>query len=286
MKALSWLSECLVLSVVILAVHSPVEAGDMKLAGAWRESNIVIDGNEDDWAGQQVYLEDLRGAIGTANDSEYLYVAISTQREDLMMKMLMSGFTVWLNGEGAKDRDFGIQYPGVRPFIPAREPESGEHQRPDLVSLLALLDSSDAAPVVLGVEGTVIERLSHSTPGYTSAAMANHEGRLVFELKVPLAYTADHPRALGAEPGAKIAVGMETGKMAMDEDRRKMMMEKMGAPPGGGGRRGGRGGGMGPGRPGGRMSRPEGTERPKPFELWAKVTMAQSRGASSSNDGK
>ncbi len=262
-------------------------AGDLKLPSIWHQGDIIVDGNEDDWSGRQTYLEEMKGAIGVANDSEYLYVAISTQREDLMMKMLMSGFTVWLGGDGDKDREFGIRYPAIRRPAPTADRGSGEseaRERPDLQSLLATLDSATTEPVLLGIDETIIERLPRNSAGHVAAAMKERDGRLVFELRAPIVRTADHPRAIGAELGEKFALGMETAKTTMIGDRQRQMGDKMGEPPSGGGGPmggpgGGRGGGMGPGGPGGRGPGEGVPERPKPFELWAKVTLATSAGS-------
>lgn len=267
-----------VIGLMILATGVYAHAGDLKLSSTWRQTDIIIDGNEDDWSGRQVYIEAIKGAIGVANDSEYLYVAISTQREDLMMKILMAGFSVWMNGDGDKDREFGIRYPNLRPPKPVgeREPSgTAPRESPDLESILAILDTSTAQPMLVGIDGTIIQRLSSDGTAHAAAAMAQRHGRLIFEFSVPLAATAVHPRAIGTLLGEKFSLGLATAKLAMDDSRRKMMPEGMGDGPMGGmggGPMGGMGGGM---RPGGRGPGGEGMERAKPFELWTKVTLAQ-----------
>ena len=95
---------------------------------------------------------------------------------------------------------------------------------------------------------------------------AYSEGRLVYELKAPLARNAELPYAIGSRPGGTIGIGFET-----PEPDRERIREMMGQRPGGMGRFPPSGGGMG-GR-GGMPGRPRGA-MPKPFELWAKVTLA------------
>jgi hypothetical protein len=87
-------------------------------------------------------------------------------------------------------------------------------------------------------------------------------GAIVYELKVPLAVTADRPYAIGTRPGAVLGVGLEATRLDTSGMRPRMGMRGMGGAMGGG--RGG-GGRMGGGRP----------EMPEPLNLWAKVHLAE-----------
>ncbi len=109
-------------------------------------------------------------------------------------------------------------------------------------------------------------------PGVT-VKLAEVEGSIVYELKVPLAASADAPYAIGTQPGATIGLGLETPKVERPsmEGRRGGGMGGFGGGMGGrGGGMGGRGGGMG-GRGGGGRG---GFEPAKPMKIWATVRLA------------
>ena len=102
---------------------------------------------------------------------------------------------------------------------------------------------------------------------------------LQYELKVPLARSADHPYAIDTAPGKAIGVGLETGKMqlrSLGNDRGGGFGGGGGGGgmPGGGRGRGGGGMGGGGGR-GGRGGDPQqAVQPPKPLKSWATVAIA------------
>ena len=91
-------------------------------------------------------------------------------------------------------------------------------------------------------------------------------GYFVYELKVPLARTAEWPYAIEAKSGALIGFGLETPKM----ERPSREGGGTGGFGGRGGGMGGRGGGMG-GRRGGDRNQPE---QAKPLKSWATIQLA------------
>jgi len=90
-------------------------------------------------------------------------------------------------------------------------------------------------------------------------------GMLVYELKVPLIQSEQHPYAIGAEAGSSVGIGLETAKMEWPNMRRETSGGRVGGGPTGG-MRGGTGG---RGMPGGRRSR-----MPQPLKIWAVVQLA------------
>ena len=110
-------------------------------------------------------------------------------------------------------------------------------------------------------------------------AAGQPEGSLVYELRVPLAVSADRPFAVESSPGKTVGLRFETGEMPT------------GGAPGGrgghsggtgggygghggwGGGYGGRGGGMGGGY-GGRSRGQYGATQAKPVKVWTVVHLA------------
>jgi hypothetical protein len=120
--------------------------------------------------------------------------------------------------------------------------------------------------------------LADAVPGI-AVKVGSVEGSLVYELKVPIALSADFQYAIGAKPGALIGFGLETPKVEKPSRESGGGMGGMGGGGGMGGR-GGRGGGGGRGGMGrggggesGGMGR-GGFEPPKPVKAWATIQLS------------
>lgn len=281
------LSICGLALVVLTSLSGVALGGDVKVQSHWNDQAIAVDGVEDDWVGRQVYVEDLKGVIGVVNDSEYIYVSISTQREDLLRQMMMSGLTVWLDGDGKKKREFGVRFGRSRP--PMTPGQSRPDAPPNFDSLMSSLDTSSLEAQLIGVDGMVLEQLGTAVARPSIASMAFRDNRLVFEFRLPIVRNAEHPQAVGGQLGKKITLGLETAKR-QDGPEGRPRPGGMGGPPpgvsppsGGGPPSGGFGGGMGRGGhpPGGGFG-----ERPKSFEMWAKVTLASGPLANVANENE
>lgn len=94
-------------------------------------------------------------------------------------------------------------------------------------------------------------------------------GLLIYELKIPLVQTEQHPFAVGAQPGKTIGVGFETAKFDPSQMRQRRAGGTPGGrgmPPMGGGRSRGGMGGMGEFGRGPQMS--------ESLKIWAKIKLA------------
>lgn len=272
--------------VVLVACAAPLtlaaRADRVHLDSHHKDRDIVIDGDSGDWAGPLVPLDDQHPlSVAVANDGESLYLVLTASDAAIRRQILREGLIVWFDPEGKDKKHFGIKFPvGALPTERGRgqrgdrgEPnDQGQGTRPpgapafeEPVDRLEIL-----GPKKDDAHSFVLER----APG-VSVKVAQAQGSIVYELKVPLAASADVPYAIGTKPGATIGLGLETPKMegpAM-AGRRGGGMGGFGGGTGGrgGGGMGGRGGGMG-GRGGG-----EGRsqfERAKPMKIWATVRLA------------
>ena len=243
-----------------------------------------IRGGEPDreWAGSRFALEDENVAVGLLNDGEYIYLSLETRDRRLGMQLLGMGFTVWFDPDGGDDKVLGVEFPlegrtgmrGMRGMEPgmerSSEPPDPEEFRKHLEESIASMDEF----VIHGPRKDEIHPRVIDEGKGVEVRIAPAGGGLVYELKVPLAITTEHPYAIGTRPGDVIGVGLETAEMDMSAMRDKMGGRGMGGGMGGrpgGGMGGGRGGGMGGGPMGG--GRPE---MPEPLKVWAKVQLAGS----------
>ncbi|MFA4947363.1 MAG: hypothetical protein WC674_02505 [Candidatus Krumholzibacteriia bacterium] len=286
MKSASVIGFCLLATSALSAImlNGCLES---KLASAWPEREISIDGKAPEWAGREAYYSEADGfKIGFFNDADYLYVYLATWNRQNQAQILMNGLTVWIDATGRNKQIFGINYPmkrsmpdsaGMPPGMPAglrpggrsgaASEASGETSQALLKGMLA---EAQGEMIILGPGGEPIASMPAADDGKGGiAAMIDIANRtLIYEMKIPLAPPDSLPFAVNAAPGAMISIGFKVGKAEMPSMKRtgEGPPRDRGGFPGGG--MGGPGGGMGgPGGPGGAASS-------QAFEYWAKVRLA------------
>lgn len=213
-----------------------------------------------------MYSEDQRATVGFINDDEYLYLCLLSADEQVLMRAMAAGFTVWFEGSGKKDERLNVKFP-LGGTMPRRENfQPGENERADRIAEFL----RDQSGIVLAQAGRNEKLDLSDLDDYgLEAKIGEHLGRMVYEIRVPLHGSKDFPYAINARAGKPIKVGFELGKMKMPERERR---------PRGDFRMGGGGPvGMGRGRPpgGGR-----GFERPKEFKFEVSVYLANKPGDS------
>ncbi|MGZ7066381.1 MAG: hypothetical protein ACXVI6_08500 [Candidatus Aminicenantales bacterium] len=198
------------------------------------EHQVTIDGRSDDWMGSLNIIAAANLEEGFLNDQDFLYVSFVTEDESLRRQIARGGLTVWFDPKGGDEKVLGIKYPVGIPRVerpatqkeeaggpPSNEPAGGTE------SSLEIYGAGAATPQKLELD---------SVKGLELAV--SREGRLfVYELKIPLQPSSDHPIAVGALPGKTVGIGFEVPKS--DSGRQE------GRPSGGTGGRGGGGRGGG-----------------------------------------
>ena len=204
------------------------------LTSQWRQAAIVVDGDDAEWAGHKSFLEKHNLEFGIFNDADHLYLCFVLTDPVRQMQVARSGFSVWLDGEGGKDRNFGVRYPlGLAErFAPA----SDESQRPDggmrdrrgmrcsrgseerPQSGRASIDPEQLARMmervltdrdfeILGpLPGQRMRTSGADVPVEVAAAWS--QGRLVYELKIPLSRGAGRVVGIGARSDKPIGLGL------------------------------------------------------------------------------
>ena len=216
------------------------------------EVEIVVDGAIDDWSGQMEHFKGPKLNVGLRHDGEFLYVALHSVDAGYVRQALMGGLTIEFGDALSVVYPMGLQRPGE--LLPdarrAGGPDSGsdpEARRERIEASLArlMLRTADRLdPILLDTDDAAGIEVAFKP-----------QGRLAYELKVPLRASEEHPHAVNAELGKKFTVRINTLEVGRPPRGRG---GPAGAGPGGtGGRRGGvggRGGGGfgGGGRGGGR----------------------------------
>ena len=223
----------------------------MELSSHWPDHEVAIDGVNSEWENSSTYIEDEKVLVGVMNDENFLYISLIADDPVVRRQMLGQGFMVWFDPVGGRKKSFGIQYPlGLQEMgVPMKDftgPDVDNTKRREIVeqSLTELIirgsDTEDWDRMIIKDAAGIEIKISDTAP-------------FVYELRVPLRISQDHPYAVGVKQES-VGIGFEMQKF----DREKMIA----------GRRGGMHGGP-MGHPGGRP------EMTKPLKLWVKVRLAE-----------
>jgi hypothetical protein len=249
-----------------------------------RDNAITVDGKFDDWYGHLQPFGADPVAVQFLNDGEFLYIRMTASDAATRMQIRRLGMTVWFDPSGGTKKKLGIKYPVVERGAGNGEGHGGRGRgfgggsakggdgTPDEAA-----EAGDRVDIIGPGKDDARSLTRDHLPG-VGVAIRVEEGTLHYELKVPLARTADHPYAIDTAPGRTIGVGLETGKLPQRSSGAGRGGGFGGG--GGGGMGGGRGhgGGMGGGGRGGhRGDGQREFQPPKPLKDWAIVAIAPVR---------
>jgi hypothetical protein len=290
----SYAVSLLFLSVVLVVAAQTISARDKhaRLDSRWLESPVTVDGSPVDWPGPLVPFNDEPVSIAAANDGESMYLVLTASDRNARMQILRRGLIVWFDAGGKDKKRFGLEFPigtglneedfrGRRHGGGAGDGSSrtGDREGPPREGTPQEGTAPQDAPVeppnrleILGSSKDDARSFTADKAPGIEVKVAQAEGLLTYELKVPLVANDAHPYGIGAKPGALISVGLEMPKLELPGGRGGPG-GGMGGPGGGGmggfGGMGGRGGGH---RPGGNYER--GEQQPKALNGWVAVQLA------------
>jgi hypothetical protein len=274
------------IAAVLIAPMAVVLASKRQVIDShWRDRAVVIDGDNGEWPGPLVAVEENHPLLASAmNDGQYLYVVLSTNDATVRREIFRQGLIVWFDPSGGDKKHFGVKYPvGIPPEesggrggyrrggYGGGHPSSGSGSGDSTQRSPSDPEPIDRLEVYGPQKDDAHSFVTTMAPGI-AVKTGNAEGYAIYELKVPLEKTADAPYAIEAKPGALIGFGLETSKIEPpSHDGRGGGLGGMGG--GMGGRGGGGMGGHGGG--GGRGGERAGSEPPKPLKMWAAIKLAK-----------
>jgi hypothetical protein len=278
---------------------------------------VVVDGHDDEWEAGGMAFGKPAVYVAAQNDGEFLYLCLRTSDPAARMRIMRQGLIVWFDPQGGKKKAFGIKFPvgggmmgegqrtgggrrggwGGQPGQGGGQqqpPDRGQQQPPDPDAQTPqdrdpqaqgprFVEPPNRLEILGPSKDDALSLTADKVPG-VEVKVAQVEGVLIYEMKVPLAKTTERPYAVGAAAGAVVGLGLENPDMKM-EARPAGGRGGMGGMGGGGGRggfgggmgggRGGMGGGMGGGRGGmggGQGQRPD---MGKPLKEWTTLQLAK-----------
>ncbi|MFQ5630529.1 MAG: hypothetical protein ACE5I1_17285, partial [bacterium] len=223
-----------ILSLQLLAMILFGCGSGLQMNSNWRDRNITVDGVLNEWQGSTSFIEKQNVVVGFFNDSENLYVSLTSSDRILQRQFMMMGFTLWLDAKGGKSRDFGVKFPVG--LMEMGQEMRGQMQDEGFSDMRGRFEESLADLEIIMRKKGGAHRMQVAEAKGIEVKIAGIPQNLVYEIKIPLAISAAHPFAVDAEAGQAISIGFETVKLD-----RQAMQDRMG-----GGFRGGGGG-----RPGG-----------------------------------
>ena len=86
--------------------------GRINLLSSWRRHEINIDGKYSDWEESTAYYnEEAKLVLNLVNDADYIYICLISRNRAIEAKMMESGFILWFDPDGGRNKVLGIHFP-------------------------------------------------------------------------------------------------------------------------------------------------------------------------------
>lgn len=190
------------------------------MGSVWAPAPVKVDGTAAKWSALVKPLGDVPMLIGVQNDGDYLYLCFKTSDQRTRMQLGRFGLTVWANGAGKTEKGFGVRFPlgmgrqGGQRGQPGQPGQRGQRGRapqgrpsPGDAPATATPQASRDLELIGPAENDRL-RVQPGAGQPFAAALGDESGVTVVELRIPLKPTESHPLAVGAAPGATIALGL------------------------------------------------------------------------------
>lgn len=197
----------------------------------WPENEIKIDGANNDWQSNTFYVKDKDLLIGFQNDSQYLYLTVSTSERNNISQILGRGFIIWIDNEGGDAKKFGIKYPrgiiGTGMFTVNKE----DANKSDMLNNMFELAESDIQMELIGPGENEKKVRNISEVKEITAKIGLFKNIFTYELKIALYNDFENVYGIGVKNNkSTIGVGFETTEIDMDKMKPRTS-EKMDRPP-------------------------------------------------------
>ncbi len=207
----------MLLLLALTALASAIAyASTPERSSAWRDRDIKIDGSDEEWRGQELPVQKQHFSLGIMNDGEWIYICLPTKDVGTRTQIANAGLVVWLDAEGGKKRRFGVHFPVPNPPQPPgmrRPPARGEGERvPPAEGEERPIPGQDVVGI-LGPGKNDAKLVPVNEAGGIEASVGVHDDLAVYEIKIPLTRSADHPYAPNLQPGQTVRLEIETAPM-------------------------------------------------------------------------
>jgi uncharacterized membrane protein YgcG len=218
----------------------------LEVKSSWSATPVKVSGTGDGWSGNFMPVGDPPLLVSVENDAQYLYLCVRTSDPKAKSQIGFGGLTVWAEVPKASAGGMGLRFPmRGRRQGGDRSRESSQSESPKAPPLNAINDASTEFEL-LGPTRDDSLAVQRGPEEPVQVAIGDDSGVLVYEVRLPLLPSDDHPVAIGAAAGTPVAVTLDTTppkRQARPEGEEGSPEGE--SPRGGSGR--GPGGGYGPG---------------------------------------
>lgn len=229
----------------ILLAALVIGCGMTEMESRWRDRDIVIDGidNGPEWEYARYFIDTRQVTLGIMNDSDALYLRLSSRDTGVQRQVLTGGLTIWFDETGEGTKTFGVRYPpGISASdsteIPAmpRAPQSSGFRRGGRGGAIDTDAITKVVNAMIAMEGDDVDIIdipqnSSTWLGEDEArkdgieyAIGYDAGNLVYELRVPLHRGGGNEYGIAGNAGIDyVGVGFETGPVPLQEQARTGM---------------------------------------------------------------
>ena len=83
-----------------------------RIDSRWRDRDIAVDGNQSEWAGPLVRIDEkVAGTAAAMNDGQFLYLVLSASDTAARRQILRQGLILWFDPRGGDKKHFGLKFP-------------------------------------------------------------------------------------------------------------------------------------------------------------------------------
>jgi hypothetical protein len=208
---------------LVLALCVPGFSKDKKVESMWAAAPVIIDGSNDDWAGDALTLEKkVKVDYAFRNDSGNLYVFFSFREPKKYMSTInQTGMTIWLNAEGKKKKTYGINFKQRRvsaeKIIAELEKQRGPMPEAEKKKYKSNPYYSLYLGEVIDKKGNVLIASSLAGEMGLTTFRTKRQGKMQgYEFQIPLRIleklSAEHAMA----PGKMVKIGFEWGGLTKE----------------------------------------------------------------------
>ncbi len=275
----NYFSKVLILFTVLFFILQG--CSDNAMESTWQSEVIVIDGSKNEWEGSLKYFEDEKVAIGISNDDDFVYFCLATSDNSKIMKILLTGFTIWLDPLSSDGETIGFQYPIKRKMTGIMDrsqhgTKGGQNSDKKLKQMIEKFKVEQNEILIVNHDNFPLNAYPLENKTGLEAKINYEMHQMVYELKVPLANNKFSNVYIDALPNELLKVGFESGEFDGPEGKERGGMNNAGAPGKSGGmsRSGMAGGGRGGNRGGSKANMASRQELKSPIEFWMDVKLA------------
>ena len=177
-----------------------------QLTSKWIENPVQIDGSLRDWSDSTAFAEKDGIRYAAMNDGDYLYLCLLSSKAGLGRQILFRGMTVWIDPNGGDKKTIGIRFPigggGMGRSEMATRPQTDEQGQPEVrPDDLARQTPSEFEYVGPGENDR--QRVSRLQGQGVEMHLTATVDRFLYELKIPLQYSSQHPYLGGVARGSE-----------------------------------------------------------------------------------